>query len=320
MIAPVNDPAFQSSAARHRRVGGQHVQVRLVDGRVPRRGAVGRPRRPLGAAVERRVEVLGPQLDGAGRLARRLGAQLLEHRPGEAVPVREQAGGGGVDAELGVGVAGRRDVGALRPGDVRRPVEGERRRGRQGRQGLVPGLAARLAHDAVADDPHLLVPAEEGRAEPAHRETQADLAVRPPPGRRHGVDGHPVQREAGRGEGRRRGLEAPPGTEPAVGGPGGALGVVLQPLVPGAPRRKAHRRDGALARRTALPDRVVGEPGRLADGGRAGLEHARLQAPLQRGLGLGARIAWGRGHGTTQPRPRRLRSPSAPRPCAPRGR
>ena len=89
------------------RVPGTDVEVRLGDGLVARRCAVGRP----GAArlvteVDGEIEVLGPELTGAGLLVGMRPADLGEPRVREREPLGERGRGRWVDPQRRVGSTG----------------------------------------------------------------------------------------------------------------------------------------------------------------------------------------------------------------------
>ena len=129
----------------------------------------------LGQCLEGGVEVLCPQLHAAGFGAGRVGAELLQHRPGEAEPVAEERGRGQVDVQPRVVREGLGHVELRRPVPVRRRAECQLGRGTQGREGLVHGLVAVLHDQTPVLDAGLAAGPEEGRAEAAQRPAQRHL-------------------------------------------------------------------------------------------------------------------------------------------------
>ena len=179
---------------------------------IPGRGAVrGALSGRFGSEVNRDVEVLGPELNERGIPIGLVGAELLEHRAGEAIEVAERGGGGDLHT-------------------------GER---------LVPLLGAGLAYELAVLDADLAVGSvldEERRAEAAARVAQGDLVGRQALEGDHPL-GDPVQRDPRLREGRRQGLEPLPGAQPPVGAPGRDIRVLRRDLVPGVIAAIVDRRD-----------------------------------------------------------------------------
>src|SRR5439155_6496018 len=146
-------------------VGWEDVEIRLLYGGVTGRGA----ERGAGAgqAVERDVEVLGPELYPARLVGRPLGAQRLEHRRREAVPVGQKAERAVVDRQLLGDVTDWRHIEALSPGDVGITAQDELGGGGERRDRLHLRGAALLPDEMTPNDAHLLVVAEERRTDPA---------------------------------------------------------------------------------------------------------------------------------------------------------
>ena len=235
---------------------GSYVEVGLGMIIVPRRGAVSGPLAPpLGAQVDRDVEVVGPELDARRIPVDLVGSQLLEHRAAEAVVVAEGACRGDLHA-------------------------GDR---------LPRLLRAGLPDQLAVLDPDLAIHAvliEERGAEATARVAQRDL-VRGQSGGGDDRLGDLVECHPGLGEGRRQGLESRPCAKPAVGAPGSDLRVLDRDLVPGVIAAVVHRRDQLTPLwNLSRIDRIVGV-GIIGDRGGRGLQDARLVVPAKLVLGLG---------------------------------
>jgi hypothetical protein len=162
--------------ARRRAVVRAHVQVRIGDVIVTGRGAV--VDRARGDAD---VEVLRPQHRGARPVAGYLGGEPAQRLRAQLVPLRQQAGGPGVDHQRLVRV--QRGSGLVHPGRGAGPDAGELGGRPEGGQGGPPGRGG------VADDEfgaghgeEPAVRAERRSAEAARRRNQADLPRRGVPG------------------------------------------------------------------------------------------------------------------------------------------
>ena len=232
---------------------------------VSRRGAeVGPLARRLGAELERDVEVLRPELHQRRIPVGLLGAQLLQHRAGEAVEVAERPRG---------------------TGSTSTPVERPSR----------SSSPAALAHQLGALDPDLAVgavPSKKGVPKPPRVKRSAISFS----GFRAGATTSSATWCSARAVSANApgsGSSAPPGAEPALGAPVGDLGRSARDLVPGQVAVVADGRDqlaalGHLAGR----DGIVGE-GLDVDRGRRGLQHPRLEVAAQDVLGLGSGVAHG---------------------------
>ena len=203
---------------------------------------------------------------------RDLRPELFEHRGHKAEPVAEEARRDRVDLERGAQQCrvGLRQLEPDGPGGLGEGAD----RG--------AALAAARVHKQLgALDADLGVGAEERRAEAAERPAQPDLAVRAPARRRDHVRGEHVKRLAGHAERGRRRLQPATGAEPAIGAPGGEVGVLACELVPQHVTGGDGRDEPAAGRNLAPLGRVIGEPGLLVHRGRGRLEDTHFVASAE---------------------------------------